>query len=119
MCTAGRIRFSCTHLGRKLGYESCVWFKLADTSTKLGVSSADAKVVLNERRCAQEAVTKYFDKERKCRACMRSDREKEGGKMESLEDEERRCWGGREEEGGLVRGCMVVEIELAVFATSG
>jgi hypothetical protein len=99
MCTAGRVRFSCTHLGRKLGYESCVWFKLADTSIKLGVSSDDAKVVLNERRCAQEAVTKYFDKERKCRACMRSDREKEGGKMESLGDEEEKeVWGRKRED---------------------
>ena len=75
-----------------------MWFKLADTSIKLGVSSDDAKIVLNERRCAQEAVTKYFDKERKCRACMRSDREKEGGKMESFGDEEKEMLGRKRED---------------------
>lgn len=87
MCTAGRVRYSCNHLGRTLGYESCVWFKLADTSIKLGLPSDDAKIVLNERRCAQEAATKYFDKERKCRACMRADKE-DTGKTKSVGDEE-------------------------------
>jgi hypothetical protein len=98
MCTAGRIRYSCTHLGRKLGYEVCVWFKLADTSIKLGVSNGDAKVVLNERRCAQEAITKYFDKERKCRVCMKADRVEEGKALSVGDEEEKEVWEGRKRE---------------------
>jgi hypothetical protein len=97
MCTAGRVRYSCTHLGRKLGYESCVWFKLADTSIKLGALSDDAQVLLNEQRCAEEAVTRYFDKERKCRACMKANSEGEG-KAESVGDEEKEVWEGRKRE---------------------
>lgn len=98
MCTAGRVRYSCNHLGRKLGFESCVWFKLADASIKLGASHDDAKIVLNERRCAQETVTRYIEKEMKCRACMKAERE-EKGKVESVGDEEERVvWEGRKRE---------------------
>jgi hypothetical protein len=96
---AGRVRYTCTHLGRKLGYETCVWFKLADTSIKHGASNDDTKVLLNERRCAQEAVTKYFDRERKCRDCMKADKRREGGKAESAGDEEEKeVWEGKKRE---------------------
>jgi hypothetical protein len=97
MCTAGRVRYSCNHLGRKLGFEYCLWFKLADTSIKLGASKDDAKVVLNEQRCAQEAVTKYINKDRKCRACMKMDRE-EKGKAESVGGVVKEVWEGRKRE---------------------
>jgi hypothetical protein len=82
------------HLGRKLGYEPCIWFRLADTSIKLGTLHNDPKVVLNERRCAREAVMKFFDKERMCRACLRTAREAEirmmpeGGEEEKEEVQE-------------------------------
>ncbi len=98
MCTAGRIRYSCTHLGRKLGYEQCIWFRLADTSIKLGIPHDDAKVVLNERRCAQEAVTKYFDREWKCRACMKAEREKHAKIESEGEEEEKEVWEGRKKQ---------------------
>jgi hypothetical protein len=44
--------------------------------------------VLNEQRCVQAAITKYFEKERKCRACMRADREREENTRSEREEEE-------------------------------
>lgn len=89
MCIAGQVRYSCDHLGRKLGYQQCIWFKLADRSVRLGIPHHDPRLLFIEQRCAQAALATYFDKERKCRACMRADREKEE-KLGGEGDEEER-----------------------------
>jgi hypothetical protein len=63
---------------------------------KLGAPHGDPKLMLNEQKCARESITQYLDKERKCRACIRADREKEG-RVESGEEKEREVWGEKRE----------------------
>jgi hypothetical protein len=55
---------------------------------KLGTPHNDPRLVVNEQRCVQADVTKYFEKERKCRACMRADREREENTRSEREEEE-------------------------------